>query len=132
MRWNHDGHRALDALAGSPQPVFARRTAVAMCLAAGWNWLHVQAFEPPMHMCKSASRRRDSGHFWDGRGRSGRWGGSVHRRFVEWRLPGEMLSAAAPGVFDHLTPTGSGMAVAEEVAAGVLRRGPRTPGLRKR
>ncbi|MEM0946469.1 MAG: enoyl-CoA hydratase/isomerase family protein [Pseudomonadota bacterium] len=130
--WLRDGHAAFDALARLRQPVIAVLDGHA--LGGGLELAACADIRVAEKQVKIGQPETGLGIIpgWSGTQRAvRRFGAQIVRRMV---LAGEVFTADEAqtyGIVDRVVETGDAMAAAEEVAAGILRRGPRATELAK-
>ncbi len=130
--WLRDGHAAFDALARLRQPVIAVLDGHA--LGGGLELAACADIRVAEEQIKIGQPETGLGIIpgWSGTQRAvRRFGAQIVRRMV---IAGEVFTASEAlghGIVDRVVETGGGMAAAEEIAAGILRRGPRATELAK-
>ena len=130
--WVRDGHAAFDALARLRQPVIAVLDGHA--LGGGLELAACADVRIAERQIKLGQPETGLGIIpgWSGTQRAvRRFGAQLVRRMAVF---GEVFTAdqaLAPGLVDQVVGEGAAMAAAEELAAGVLKRGPRATELAK-
>ncbi|MDJ0824314.1 MAG: enoyl-CoA hydratase/isomerase family protein [Rhodobacter sp.] len=130
--WVRDGHAAFDALARLRQPVIAVLDGHA--LGGGLELAACADFRVAEEQVKIGQPETGLGIIpgWSGTQRAvRRFGAQIVRRMAVF---GEVFTADQAlglGLVDRVVGPGEGMAAAEELAAAVLRRGPRATELAK-
>jgi enoyl-CoA hydratase/carnithine racemase len=130
--WVRDGHTAFDALARLRQPLIA--VLDGHTLGGGLELAAVADYRIAERQIRIGQPETGLGIIpgWSGTQRAvRRFGSQIVRRMA---LFGEVLTAdeaLTRGIVDRVTDTGAALAAAEEIAAGVLARGPRATELTK-
>ena len=130
--WLRDGHAAFDALARLRQPVIAVLDGHA--LGGGLELAACADIRVAEEQIKVGQPETGLGIIpgWSGTQRAvRRFGAQVVRRMV---LAGDVFTAEearAHGIVDRVVPTGQAMNAAKDIAAGLLKRGPRATELAK-